>query len=421
MTDTLITDVQIALIDEVDSTALNVVIWDYLNNPNNGFMDQEELITIIDATACTVVYTPTGFDATSVDLTSCVFIDTTETTFIDTTSLWTVQQWKNLYLETTNNDAMKTLDRIAYTDSRSPNNPLVDWNNDLYSFDTTSSVDFSITEDSTSENYIQYEYRTAEKVDGMYIQQGLNGIDSTSGLAEMAYYIGYSSNGDIWNYILDDNGTPGFGNQQVAIANPFYISIAEADMLPQVVEDIMFTDTAIEAKYWRIYFVEGTLGSYIASISHLRFQQIREHGDAVVPHTVKKDRTVGVFSTGDSVFDSSVSGSGWFVSGTFTITARGVREQSCQLVGRFWADSTCDVKVTVEEYAGATEVIVDSWSLDDRGFITLTDGRDLTNPAADVSDDWVFKYRIYDKSDFETPATEFRFSLMTTFRSSQET
>jgi len=423
MTDTLITEVQQGIIDQVDSTALDIIIWSYLNNPNNDFMDQDRVETITDATACTIVYDPVPLDQTSAyDTTgTCVYIDTTTVDYIDTTSLWTVEQWKAVYLENTNNDAMISQDKIAYTDSNSPNYPLVDWNSRLFTFDTTSSVDFDVG-DSTSDIFIQYAHRTSVPIDGMYIQPGLSGVDSTTGEADLVFYIGYSFNGTDWEYIADGAGIPTiFTNQQDAINQPFHVTYAEAEITPQNVSEIIFTETAIEAKYWRIFFVEGALGPYTASVSHLRFQQIREHGKAVIRHTVTKDRTVGVFSTGDVIYDDSISGAGWYNSATATITAYGVKEQSCQLVGRFWADSTCDVKITFEEYAGASEVIVDSWSLDDRGFITLTDGRDAFNPAADVSEPWVFKYRVYDKSDFDTPAIRLRFSLMTSFRSSQET
>ena len=114
MTDTLITDVQQGIIDQLDTTALNVIIWDYLNNPDNGFMDYEEIVTITDATACTIIDEPLWDGTTYVDTTSCVYLDTTSITQIDTTSLWTVEEWKEEYLEYTYNDAQRTQDRISF-------------------------------------------------------------------------------------------------------------------------------------------------------------------------------------------------------------------------------------------------------------------------------------------------------------------
>ena len=149
MTDTLITNVQQGIIDEVSDAALDVIIQDYLNNPNNGFMDQETVTTIVTDATCTIV--TIGFDSTTGDpIEDCVYLDSTSITHIDTTALISVLEWKQTYLEGVKGDAWRTVGQLVITDGNSPNYPLVEFKDILYDFDTTSALDYEITGDATS-------------------------------------------------------------------------------------------------------------------------------------------------------------------------------------------------------------------------------------------------------------------------------
>ena len=423
MTDTLITEVQQGIIDQVDSTALDIIIWSYLNNPNNDFMDQDRVETITDATACTIVYDPVPLDQTSAyDTTgTCVYIDTTTVDYIDTTSLWTVEQWKAVYLENTNNDAMISQDKIAYTDSNSPNYPLVDWNNKLFTFDTTSSVDFAIVQDSTSEYFIQYAHRVARAIDGMYIQPGLNGVDSTSGDADLAFFVGFSNNGTDWNYFVNDgSGVSILGDKQDGIDNPFYVNYTEAEITPQNVSELMFTDTAIEAKYWRIYFVEGTLGSYTASVSHLRFEQIREHGKAVITKTVDLEKTIGSYASGFALDYTDISGATWWTGKEVTFLIEDAKEALINIHARVWTDSTAEFRVRVDNEGGGF-VEKDIMSLDEPGYEYLLYSEELINPSDDIEAVWTVKVDIQDRSAIGGSAdVKYRFVPQALFRSTEE-
>jgi len=416
MTDTLITDVQQGIIDQLSTSALDAVIWDYLNNPNNGFMDSEQVITTTDATALTEVFYPPP-DATSADTTAWIYLDTTSVEWVDTTSLWTVEEWKETYLETTNNDAMITIDKIGYTDSNSPNYPLVDWQSDLFSFDTTTSVDFNIVADSTAEYFIQYEHRVAKKIDGMYIQPGLNGVDSTTGEADIAFYIGYSFNGVDWVYIADDSTI--YTNQQDAIDDPIYINYAEAEITPQNVSEVMFTDTAIEAKYWRIYFVEGTLGSYTASLSHLRFEQIREHGEALISKSMPLVKNSGEYATGISNESSGSSGASWFSTLEFTYTFTGAKEAVIDVMARGYCDSTAEFRIRTKNESGAWTVR-DSLEINDN-YANLIYSGIFVNPSNDLTATWTIKVDIQDRSPAGTPTVDYRLVSSAAFRSAVET
>ena len=319
MTDTLITDVQQGIIDQLDSTALNAIIWDYLNNPDNGFMDSEQVVVVTDATTCTLSYPEIPDDATSaIDTTAeCIFIDTTTVTSIDTTSLWTVEEWKDVYYELTFNDAMKTIEKIGFLDSNSPNNPLTGYEDILFNFDTSESLDYPMSPDTTGDIYIEYRYPTAQKIDGVFFQGGDDGAqfydttssDTTAELVILAGYVSYSKNGTDWDYLK--NQTQWQTGSTVAIAAT---DAADAESSPFIfretygfdeekVANIAFNATALEAQFWRFHIVdltdyleytgetEGYTG-YTAAVSHLRFQQLKLNGEFIITQTMPGDAIV---------------------------------------------------------------------------------------------------------------------------------
>ena len=330
MTDTLITDVQQGIIDQLDSTALNLIIWDYLNNPDNGFMDQEEVITINDATACTWVTTPAD-DATSADTTACIFIDSTEVTWIDTTALWTVEEWKDVYYELTFNDAMTTVEKIGFLDSSSPNNPLTNYENILFNFDTSESLNYPMTPDTTGDLYIDFIYPTAQKIDGLFFQGGEDGAqyydstssDSTAEIVMLAGYVSYSKNGTDWKYLK--NSVANTVNDAIAITATDSGDAADSPFIFRYtsgfenieIANVVFDDVALEAQYWRFHIVDllpylesvdlahGYTG-YTAAVSHLRFQQFKLNGSFVVTQTLPGDAIVPGGIGGDQIGNGEI-------------------------------------------------------------------------------------------------------------------
>ena len=268
MTDTLITEVQQGIIDQIVSSALDVIIWDYLNNPDNGFMVQEEIETITVDASCTVVFFP---DTSTTD---CIFLDSTTVTWIDTTSSLTVEEWKDIYLEGTYNDAMKTQEKIAFLDSNSPNYPLTDYEHILFNFDTEDSLNYPMSPDTTGDIYIEYTYPTAVKIDGMFFQGGEDGAQFYGGDSNasviLAGYISYSKNGEDWEYLKNEANM--VAGDTVAIAatdaddaasSPFIFDDSTG-FINSEITNIVFDEVALEAQYWRFHIVD--IEAYLTAI-----------------------------------------------------------------------------------------------------------------------------------------------------------
>jgi len=387
--------------NSIDTPALDALIQEYLETTDNGYAQVEVTEYEDDATAY-ITY----------------LVDSTSPTI-------TVEEWKIANLEQMYNQSLTQNGQIGITDHNSPNYPLIDFRGALFDFDTTSSIDYEITPDSTGDIFIEYELPTARKVDGMYIQPGINGLDSTTDIVIFLFYIGFSNDGESWTYIAGDALSPTiYTDQQDAINYPLSYLWFRDQITSNNVAFVNFPETSIEAKYWRTYFVPETgilPVAYTASISHLTFDQIKEHGELLFDNTVEKAKTTGVFATGDVAAVYSTSGAGWFTSATFVVTAIGVREQACKVDGRFYADGSAEIRLQFQNDPGSAWVTVDGWEFLAEGQVSIHDAREAVNPNTDVADSWVFKYRIQDRAAVGTPTIEYRFGLMTTFRSSQVT
>ncbi len=376
--------------DTIDTTALNVLIQDYLETPDNGYM----LETVEEWNDDTTSYVTYVTDSTSPTI--------------------TVLEWKELYLEQTLNQSYLQNGQISIRDSNSPNYPLINFKDKLFDFDTTTSIDYSILADATADVFIEYELPTARKVDGMYIQHGIDGIDSTTGESTLICFIGFSNDGSTWTYIADDSGDSAiYTNKQDAIDNAFDLTVDGVDIEPQAVSDVMFTDTSIEAKYWRIYFVDG---DYTAAVSHLRFEQIREHGEAVVSKTLPLIKTTGVYSAGITNVVSDVSGAAWFSTLEFEYTLYGHKRVTITTTARVNSDSTCEFRIRIknEDAAWVERDIVEV----DNQFASLTDSVILINPSDDLATVWTVLVDIQDKSPVAGAASiDLKLSSNSNFRS----
>jgi len=402
----------------IDSTATDVEIQEFLEDPTNGYMQVEEEVWVEDTTS---------FELTVVDTTSPTI---------------TVLAWKEENLEDYYNQSQLQNDQISIRDYNSPNYPIIDFKSLLFDFDTSTSMDYAITPDSTADNFIQYELPASEKVDGMYIQLGLNGVQTwpvVGGGAFIGYYIAFSNDSLSWTYITNDLPMDSTSSQtnpiittdlQTAIDNHFFTGQPTDAILPQVVEDIMFTDTAIEAKYWRIHFVDieenvdgygigaGYTG-YTASVSHLRFEQIREHGEAVLNLSLDLSKLKGAYASGDSAGTTGNSGSGWFTTVEQDFYFTGHREALFTTTARVWADASTDFRIRVNNEGGGWTVMDTVTGLSG-GYATLTDTRILLNPNADVNDVWTVQLDLQDQAAAGTPNVEYRASFSTNYRSSEE-
>ena len=85
------------------------------------------------------------------------------------------------------------------------------------------------------------------------------------------------------------------------------------------------------------------------------------------------------------------------------------------------ASSNCQFRILyTSDYSAPVPVwvIADSWQINLEGDVVLIDSRNFTNPNTDVADDWQIAYLIQDNADAGTPATNYRYGHLTTFRSS---
>ena len=274
----------------LDSAPLDSLIYDFLMTRENGYADES-----------VEVYVP--------DTTSYINI------LIDTTSPnITVLQWKELNLETVFNQALNQNGLAGITSDTSPNYPLVDWRGKLYDFDADSSVDYEISSGDDSTTFIQYMFASTVPIDGVMIQGGETGVQSYDTIGSwclLGYYCAYSNNGTDWTYIYNSSGPPvvsgttivnqtfvaGYTtDEEVAKAAP-YLYFKQSPLEDTSINTTTFTGKGIEAKYWRIFPVDllatlTTMGielgytGYTASFSHVRFHQIKEHGDLLVTQTV---------------------------------------------------------------------------------------------------------------------------------------
>lgn len=276
----------------IDTTALDDLILEFIETPENGYMTHTE-------------------DEWDDDSTSYI------TVIVDSTSASiTVLEWKELYLEDIYRQSFVQNSQIAISDHNSPNYPLINFRSILFDFDSDTSMDYNITPDTTSDLYIEYEYPIAEKVDGMFLQGGEDGAqtyDSTANVTMLAYYIGYSNDSQVWDYIKCDstaiNAVTGVitSNKDDAVNNPFVYS-QELPITADDVHNITFPE-AVEANYWRVYVIDldtaltrlgmdsGYTG-YTASLAHIRFQQFKTDGGNIVVGSVD----------GESIADRSLCG-----------------------------------------------------------------------------------------------------------------
>jgi len=315
-----ITDIIQDIIDEVDSTALNATIQEYLETPANGYMDSTATSTYYnDGTA----YVP--IDATTYGyITLEGYTDGQEYVLPPTL---TVEQWKALYLEQTYNDAMISIEKIAFLDTNSPNYPMTDYEDILFNFDTADSLNYAITPVS-DEVYLEYRYAVAQKIDGFFFQAGedgaqVYGADSTASVI-LAGYISYSNNETDWVYVK--NGTLNQAGDSVGIittdeaeakAAPFIFDFPTGFEFREIV-NIRFNNISVEAKFWRFYPVdlltyltsigkESGYTGYTASMSHMRYQEVKTHGSVVVTQTLPGNAIIPGGIGGDQIENASIT------------------------------------------------------------------------------------------------------------------
>lgn len=379
----------------IDTAGLDCEIESFLYTPDNGYM-QEEVTEYDDDSTGYITY----------------MADTTSPTT-------TVAEWKPDNLEELLNQSHVQNGQIAISDHNSPNYPLIDFRSKLFDFDTDTSIDYLVAVDTTGDLYLQYELPTARKVDGMYVQPGVNGVDSTTGDALILCYVGFSNDGVTWTYIAGDPTAPTiYADQQDAIDNYMDLSIASADIAPQVVADVMFTDTSIEAKYWRLYFVPIAY-DYTVSISHLRFEQIREHGETLISQTVELVKTTGSYTAGLANENSGTSGAGWFTTLEYTFEFTGQKEATINTLARVTTDSDTEFRIRIKNGGGAWQVrdTVDV----DTDTVTLIDSIMLQNALTDLSATWTVLVDLQDQAPVGSPNIEYRLVSSSGFRSTEET
>jgi len=298
--------------DGIESTELDDLIYDFLMTKFNGFSD--ELVEVYDA------------DTTSYNT---ILIDTTSPNI-------TILEWKELNLERVFNQALIQNGQAAISNESSPNYPLIDFRGNVYDFDADSSIDYVISSGGTLNYYLQYEFQNTVPIDGVMLQGGNSGIQSYTTIGSwclLGYYLGYSNNGSDWTYVYNLSGAPvvsgttilskmftaGYTTtESVAKAAPF-LYYKESPLEDKSIYTTSFTK-GIEAKYWRFYPVDllatlTTMGiesgftGYTASLSHVRFHQIKEHGDLLVSQTVKTTNINPTVARGDT-FEETQAGTG---------------------------------------------------------------------------------------------------------------
>jgi len=296
----------------IESTALDDLIYDFLMTKFNGFSD--ELQEVWDA------------DTTSYNL---ILVDTTSPNI-------TVLDWKELNLERVFNQALSQNGQAAISNESSPNYPLIDFRGSLYDFDAGSSIDYSIASGEDSTAYLQYVFQNTIPIDGVMIQGGNSGVQSYDTIGSwclLAYYLGYSNNGTDWTYVYNASGLPTVSGttifeqrfaaaytttESVAQAAPF-LYFKQSPLEDKSIYTTSFTK-GVEAKYWRFYPVDlldsltsmgiptGYTG-YTVSLSHVRFHQIKEHGDLLVTNTVASTNIAPSVARGNS-FEETQAGTG---------------------------------------------------------------------------------------------------------------
>ena len=123
--------------DTIDTAALDNLIQLYLETPENGYVTEE------------FTYLDTGSDSTAnpyYDTTSEVTV-----TYDSSSPNITVLEWKELYLEETLNQMFLETGSISIRDINSPNYPLVDFKGNVFDLDATTSIDYTITPDTTGD------------------------------------------------------------------------------------------------------------------------------------------------------------------------------------------------------------------------------------------------------------------------------
>jgi hypothetical protein len=396
----------------IDSTALDALILEYLETPQNGYMTEESTYWDDDTTSFITI-----------------LIDSTAPSISEL-------EWKEQYLEQTYNQMFLQNGQSALRDSSSPHYPLVDFKGQLIDFDADTSLDYYIAKDSTTDVFIEEEFPSAQKIDGMYLQLGNNGCDSTSNINFLSYYIAFSNDKINWQYITNHEPIDTTSEVIAIITSDVYEAIDNCFSITQLcpiadqtVDELIFTDTAIEAKYWRIHFVDlypvlvrltgpdpGYTG-YTASVSHLRFQQIREHGNILFDKSTPTIKTKGSYSSGLTASGYGNSGASWFTTLEMTSTFIGTKQTTVNIFARCWTDGSVNFRIrTNNNDEGWVQRDLIAFS---SGYVTLMYIGDFVNPNTDLSLPWSVKVDLQDYS-VGTPAITYRLALSGQFRSSTE-
>ena len=193
-----ITDIIQDLIDQADTTALDATILEYLETPENGFMDStSEQVYYNDGTA----YVP--LDATSYGY---ITIEGYTDEIVYTTANLTVDQWKALYLEQTKAQANRSVGGVVISDNDSPHYPLRDFDS-LVDNITTGGLQYD------SGDWIKYEFANTVLLDRLTIY-----ADTTCNI-----YFAYSENDVDWNYIKAE------ADHTLTSTNKLVVATSESD------------------------------------------------------------------------------------------------------------------------------------------------------------------------------------------------
>ena len=174
-----ITDIVQDLIDQVDTTALDATILEYLETPENGFMDStSEQVVAFDGTMIIAIDSTTGEETYG-------WITEYEDILTYTSPYLTVEQWKALYLEDTKAQADRSLGGLVISDIDSPHYPLRDFDSLVDNITDSGGLSYD------NGDWIKYEFWDTVLLDRLTIF-----TDTTCNV-----YFAYSENDVDWNYI----------------------------------------------------------------------------------------------------------------------------------------------------------------------------------------------------------------------------
>lgn len=262
-------DIVQAIVDGVDDLTLDAIIQEYLETPDNGFLDKTTTpVTIVNGDETNLI-TNRYWDGFSWIEVPYIYPSTFDST-IDSTATLTVSQWKDVYLEEYNNEAIRTMKGIITTDT--DGNILV-------------GKDYRILVDESFTTYIQYTIavpitvpvsnETIEGIDYINYPGGITtpvpwntwkyityeypdqrtfigaSVSITGDTLYLPYFVGFSDNGVDWTWIYADEftGVPTETNDYDYPSNYYFFVNSTKD------EHVTINlPKARKARFMRLYF-----------------------------------------------------------------------------------------------------------------------------------------------------------------------